>query len=95
MTCLEFIEFLREKGAAYQVVDNHDHPEVGPQVYVFDKDAYTKVRKHPRKYKDLYVPYLRVSRFETDGDTVYVRDDGYCTWEYEENVKEAVVRRLL
>ena len=57
-------------------------------IYIYEKDAYEKKHKHPRKYKDLYVPYLRVSRF--DEERPYTRQDGWCQYMSKERVLEIV-----
>ena len=52
-----------------------------PTVFVYSHKEHIKKKFYPRKYKDLYVPYLRLSwnweDWEDDG-TIYVRDNGYC-----------------
>ena len=58
-------------------------------IYVFGKDEYTKKHKHPRKYKDLFVPYIRVSNF---GGNMYVRDCGYCYYTNDEDLKKKLYR---
>ena len=57
-------------------------------IYINDKDAYYKKKKHPRKYKDLYVPYLRVSHF--DEDRLYTRQDGICGYMSKERIMDIV-----
>ena len=48
-------------------------------IYVYGKEAYELVAKHPRKYKDLFVPYIRVSHFDGEcGEPMYIRDNGIC-----------------
>ena len=57
-------------------------------IYIHDKDAYEKKRKHPKKYKDLYVPYLRVSHF--DEERPYTRQDGWCEHKTKEQIMNIV-----
>lgn len=82
MTAKEFMEWLDSIGAAYQFTDNDGRLE---QVYVFDKGVYELKKKHPRKYRGLYLPYLRVSNF--DGE-LYTRQDGWCQYMSDDKVKE-------
>lgn len=78
MTREEFINYLMEIGVPF-----HDASEDIPGgeydgVYIFEKKAYELKRKHPRKNKNLYIPYLRVSNF---GGEWYIRENGrtqYC-----------------
>lgn len=74
MTSKEFMEFLDSIGARYHYTDNDGKLE---QVYVFEKAAYDKKHANPRKYKDLYVSYLRVSNF---GGDLYTREDGWTCY---------------
>ena len=73
MTREEFVEYVKSTGLEYD-----DNPKgFGDDydgMYIFGYESKLK-KAHPRKYKNLYVPYLRVSNF--DG-TWYVRDNGYC-----------------
>lgn len=57
-------------------------------IYIHDKDAYNKKKKHPRKYKDLYVSYLRLSHFEND--RAYTRYDGWCCYMSKERIMNIV-----
>ena len=57
-------------------------------IYIFDKDAYEKKQKHPRKYKDLYIPYLRVSHF--DEEYPYTRQDGWCQYMSKDKIMDIV-----
>lgn len=57
-------------------------------IYIFEKDAYEKKKKHPRKYKNLYVPYLRVSHF--DEERPYTRQDGICGYMSKERIIDIV-----
>lgn len=85
MSSKEFMEFLDSIGARYEYTDNDGKLE---QIYVFDKDAYDKKKKHPRKYKDLYVSYLRVSNFNAD---LYTRQNGICKYMPDSIVKEICI----
>ena len=80
MTRGEFINLLVEKKIPYQ-----EYTEKGlDQVYVYSKDEYEKKQNHPKKYADLYVPYLRVSNF--DRDVWYTRENGWTQWMTQEKV---------
>lgn len=84
MTREEFIEFLETNGIPYSecTVNGLD------QVYVFSKDEYEKKEANPRKYKDLSVPYLRISHF--DEYPWYTRENGCCCYMDEESVMDIV-----
>lgn len=71
MTREDFINFLKEKDIPFEEYTEHGLD----QVWVYSKGEYELKKKNPRKYKNLYVPYLRVSNF--DGDW-YTRDNGLC-----------------
>lgn len=87
MTRQEFIDFLVENEIPYS-----EYTEKGlDQVWVFAKMEYKLKKKHPRKYKDLYVPYLRVSHF--DEDRWYTRYNGWTSYMSVDRVLE--VCRLL
>ena len=77
-------KYLEEIGAAWTVYDGMGIE----QVYVFDKAVYDKKHKHPRKYKDLYVPYLRLSDHGDDG--LYAKRDGYCEHMTDDEIKEVI-----
>ena len=77
----EFIKYLDDIGACYVVYNNPGRV----QVYIHDKDLFLLKKKHPRKYKSLFIPYIRVSGFEEG--KIYVRDCGLCFYETEEWVK--------
>lgn len=73
MTREEFIEFLKERDIPFT-----EYTENGlDQVYVFSRRAYMLKTKYPRRYKNLYVPYLRVSNFNGEW---YTRQDGWCEY---------------
>ena len=57
-------------------------------LYVYEKDAYEKKKQHPRKNKDLYVSYLRLSHFEKD--RAYARYDGWCLYMSKEEIMDIV-----
>ena len=65
MTRAELIEYCEELEVPFQAaeLDNGYKP-----VYVYSRDEYDKKRKHPRLYGDLFVPYLRISHFEEEGE---------------------------
>lgn len=73
MTKKELVQFLEDNNIPYEE-ENVNGLE---QVYVFSKKEYTLKRKHPRKYKNLYLPYLRVSNF---GGELYTRENGWCQY---------------
>ena len=71
MTREEFINFLKE----HEIPFSEDTDNGMDMVYAYSKVEYELKKKHPRKFKNLYVPYLRVSNF--DGEW-YTREDGWC-----------------
>ena len=74
MTKEEFINFLEEHDIHYtEYTDNGLD-----QVYVLSREEYEKKKKNPRKYKYLYVPYIRVSHF--DEPTWYTRENGWTQY---------------
>ncbi len=89
MTREEFINWLEKIGARYGLPDQSKYKEFYDGVYVFGKDAYDKKKAHPRKNKDLYVPYIRVSGF--DSDMLYTRENGWCSYMCERKVKDIIM----
>lgn len=77
-------KYLKEIGAAWTVMTDLGFE----QVYIFEKTAYDKVKKQPRKYKDLYVPYLRIS--DHGGNGLYTRRDGICGEMSDDDIKEII-----
>ena len=74
MTKEKLLGMLDYTEHVYKVVEE---PEIGiDQVWIFSRKEYDAKKKHPRKFKDLYVPYIRVSNFEKKRQ--YVRDNGLC-----------------
>ena len=45
-------------------------------LYIHGKKEWMLRQEHPRKYKDLYVPYIRVSM--DDSGMLYTRHNGIC-----------------
>lgn len=67
----QFLDLVKELGVPFS-----EYTENGADIiYVFSKKEYELKKKHPRKYKDLFVPYLRVSHFY-EYTRWYVRDCG-------------------
>lgn len=85
MTREEFINFLKEHDIPYSEYTGHGLD----QVWVYSKEEYEKIKKHPRKYKDLYVPYLRVSHFD---ETWYTRENGVTGYMSEDRVLEKCLK---
>lgn len=70
MTRDDFVNYLRDNGIPY-----YEYNVNGLyQVYVYSRKEYEMKKAHPRKNKNLYIPYLRVSHF--DGDRWYTRENG-------------------
>ena len=88
MTRPEFIDWLESIGAVYKANDENDATDA---VYVFGKKELRLKEKFPKKYANLYVPYLRVSHFGDGESTLYTRDNGLCGWMFPERVKSICV----
>lgn len=80
-TRTDFIELLDQIDAEYQV-DDMPRPEGVSYdgIYIFDKLACKLKRNRPNKYKDLYIPYLRVSHFQEKNGVWYTKHNGVCRW---------------
>ena len=87
MTKDEFIEYLDGIGARYQ-----DLSDIRPieTIFVFGKDEYDKVKKHPRKNKNLYIPYIRISWHWDTPEVLYTRWNGETGYMTEEQIKDIV-----
>lgn len=70
----EFIQFLEDHDIIYEESSNDKYDGI----YVVSKYEYNLKKKYPRKYKDLFIPYLRVSGF--DEDMWYTRYCGDCRY---------------
>ena len=92
MTKNEFIEWLESIGARFQDCSNERSADT---VFVFGKDEYDKVSKHPRKYNNLYVPYIRVTWHPEDPRELYVRDNGMTSWGTEQSIKDTIERNYI
>ena len=60
------------------------------QIYVFERKARELKMLHPRKYKNLFVPCIRVSHF--DEERWYTRDCGWTEWKKPEEVIDMIKR---
>lgn len=85
MTKQEWISYLDSIGAIYQEYDNDGELD---QIYVRSKDEYKMKEAHPRKYKDLYIPYIRLSHF--DDNRVYTRENGVTGYQSNDRVKRII-----
>lgn len=86
MTREEFIEYLKTTGLEYYDASSDFKVEYDG-LYIFGCESKLK-RKHPRKYKNLYVRYIRVSGF--DSNEWYVRDNGITYYACEKKVMELI-----
>lgn len=86
MTREEFIKYLENNNIPFEdaskTIKGYD------AVYVVSKREYEKKRNYPRKYKDLYVPYLRVSHF--DEERWYTRENGWVEYKTQEEIMKIV-----
>ena len=85
----EFIDYLESIGARY-CVDTEGGVD---KVYIFAKKDYDLVHKYPRKYKNRYVPQIRVSHF--DSEMLYVRDNGWCDYWNIDDLKKKIEKEYL
>lgn len=77
----DWINYLESNKAVY----SEDTVNGEEFIYVVGKKQYELRKK--RAYKDIYVPYIRLSHF---GDRQYVRDNGWCEW-----LPDCVVKTML
>lgn len=70
----ELIQLCEEMGVPYIAETNSLGEEI---VYVYDAGIYELKHKNPRKYNDVFLPYLRVSNF---GPEPYTRHNGWCQY---------------
>ena len=89
MTKGEFIGYLIDNEIPYTEYSNG----TVEHIYVLSKKE-TKLKKaHPRKYKDLFVPYVRVNVDGFYDGEFYIRDSGWCHTVNEEMLMN-IVRKL-
>lgn len=69
----KFINYCDEHKIPYNL-ENYNGTEF---MYVYNSERYKLKTTKPRKYKDLYVPYIRISFH--DGDW-FVRNNGICEY---------------
>lgn len=79
-----FIKYLEKKNIPYSEYTMNG----ADMVYVYNRREFELKKAHPRKYKDLFVAYLRVSHF--DEDMLYTRDCGICGYMNEKEVMRKV-----
>lgn len=93
MTKEQFLKILDDYKVKYIEVKPRDDWDYY-QIYVEDRRARELKNSNPEKYKDVYVPYIRVSHFdgcekygfETRVGFLYTRENGYTTWMKEREV---------
>lgn len=87
MTREQFIEMLNENDVHYE-----EYTEKGmDQVWIFSRKEFELKKRHPRTYKDLYVPYLRVSHFNERDKQWYTKENGWTSWM---NIKDVINKVL-
>lgn len=89
MTRQEFKDYLEKLKIKYIEVKPREDWEFY-QIYVEDRRTRELKDLHPRKYSNVYIPYIRVSHFDDmklkiDGFEVrpgylYTRENGYTCW---------------
>lgn len=87
MTKREFVDIIQKLDLPFEEVILENHPEYDG-VYVCNRKEYELKKKHPIKYKDLYVSYVRVSHF--DEDRLYVKHNGYVCYMNEQDVMDII-----
>ena len=93
MTREDFKKILDENHVKYIEVKPRDDWDYY-QIYVEDRRAKELKDSHPKKYKNIYVPYIRVSHFdgsekygiETKIGYLYTRENGYTCYMKEKEV---------
>jgi len=91
ITYEEMITWLNEHKARFQ------ENEVNGlrQIYVYSKEEYDMKNAHPKKYKNLYVPYIRLSWHpEERDDAIYTRWNGDTRYMTEDGVKSIIVNGI-
>lgn len=89
MSKQDWIDWLESIGARYHEYDNGGAVD---QIYVFSKEEYDLKQAHPRRYKDMYQPYIRLSHFDTG--EVYTRWNGYTSTMTDDCVKSIVLNGI-
>ena len=86
-TKYEFISWLESIDARFS--DQSD--EKTDRVYVYSKEEFDLKKKHPRKFKGLYVPYIRVT---WDENGLYTRWNGLTGYMTEDCVKSIITNGI-
>lgn len=92
MTREEFINVLKEHDIPFEEIKLDNHPEYDG-VYVCKKTEFNLKKTHPRTYKNLFVPYIRVSHFDGSGKW-YTRHNGYCCDMRESKVMDIILKEM-
>lgn len=89
----DIIELIKELDLPYQVY-KHEllEGEEYEAIYVYGKRSYMLRTKYPRRYKNLYQPYLRISHYYEG--RLYVRDNGYCEFVNPVWLKERLMKMV-
>lgn len=69
----KFINYCNEHKVPYDLIEYNGREFM----YVYNSKRYKLKTTKPRKYKDLYVPYIRISFHSGDW---YVRNNGICSY---------------
>lgn len=88
MTRNDFIDWLKSIGARFQDCSDSRPIET---VFVYGTKEYDLVHNHPKKYKNLYVPYIRVSWHPEDPRELYIRWNGSTSWSNEQTIKNIIM----
>ena len=92
MTREEFINVLKEHDIPFEDLSKNDNYVDGYDgIWVYSRKEYSLVKKHPRKHKNLYVPYIRVSNF---GGSWYTKYCGYTSYQSQKDVMEIVLKEM-
>ena len=82
----KFINYCDEHKVPYELTKYNGREFM----YVYNSKRYKLKSTKPRKYKDLYVPYIRISSH--DGRW-YVRDNGWCDYMPESVIFESIEKQ--
>lgn len=80
------IKYCEEIGAKHFI---HEMPNGLRMLYILDKEEAEIKEKHPKKYAQLFVSYLRVSKHD-DHDYFYTRDNGVVGYRSDRWIKDRI-----
>ena len=82
-----FVKWLKDNEVTFEIPDRDIYT-----IFVYSKMEYEMKNKHPRKYKNIYIPYIRISWHDDKPEAVYTRWNGVCEYMTEKTVKRVIER---